>query len=386
MQPAKRITDLPPYLFAEVDKKIAAKRAAGYDVISLGIGDPDLPTPSYIVEELHRASLEAANHRYPDYYGLAGLRRANADWYDERFGVKLEPDSEVLPLIGSKEGIAHMPVAFIDPGDVALVPDPGYPVYSIGTMLANGESYFMPLLEENGFLPDLSAIPPSVADQAKLIWINYPNNPTAAVAPPEFFEQVVAFAKKHDLIVCHDNDYSDVSYDGYRPQSFLETPGALNLGVEFHSLSKTFNMTGWRIGMAVGKAMAIEALGRVKTNVDSGVFQAIQFAAIEALLGDKSWLPERNMIYQNRRDRIIAGLETIGVKAQKPKASLYIWGRVPKGYTSVDFSLKVLDDIAVWITPGNGFGQYGEGYFRISMTTPDHRVDEALKRLADLKL
>ncbi|MBI2320565.1 MAG: LL-diaminopimelate aminotransferase [Chloroflexi bacterium] len=386
MRAAQRIANLPPYLFAEVDRRIAAKRAAGYDVISLGIGDPDLPTPRYILDALVEAAGVPANHRYPDYYGLAELRRAIARWYEGRFGVVLHPDTEVLPLIGSKEGIAHVALALVDPGDVALVPSPAYPVYEIGTMLAGGEVYHLPLRPGHQFLPDLDAIPQGVLDRARVLWVNYPNNPTSAVAGPEFFERVVAFARRHDVIVLHDNAYSEVYYDGYRPGSFLQTAGARDVGVEFHSLSKSYNMTGWRIGMVVGHAAVIEALGRVKTNVDSGIFQAVQYAGIVALTGDQSWIPARNAVYEKRRDLLIDVLQGLGIKVGRPRASLYLWGPVPEGYGSLDFSVKLLDEIAVWVTPGVGFGPHGEGFFRISLTTPDDRVRQAAERLRQLRL
>lgn len=386
IRPARRIQNLPPYLFAEVDRRIAEKRAAGFDVISLGIGDPDLPSPPHVVAAAQEAVADPRRHRYPDYYGLPEFRRAIARWYEQRFEVRLDPDTEVLPLIGSKEGIAHIALAFVDSGDVVLVPDPGYPVYSIGTMLANGEPYFMPLRPERGFLPDLEAIPQAALERARILWINYPNNPTAAVAPLEFFEEVVAFARRHGLLVCHDNAYSEVCYDGYRSPSFLEVPGAKEVGVEFHSLSKTYNMTGWRSGMVVGNPVAIEALGRVKTNVDSGIFEAIQIASIAALEGDQRWVEERNARFQARRDATIATLRKIGIDAPVPKASLYIWAPVPGGQSSVEFSLRVLDDAAVWLTPGVGFGANGEGFFRISLTVPDQRLAEALERLEKLRL
>jgi LL-diaminopimelate aminotransferase len=378
---ARRIAALPPYLFAEVDRRIAEKRAQGHDVISLGIGDPDLPTPRYILDALDAAAEQPANHRYPDYYGLPEMRRAIAEWYAARFDVALDPDKEVIPLIGSKEGIAHIATAWVDPGDVVLVPDPGYPVFSIGTMLSNGEIHWLPLRPDHGFLPDLAAIPRDAARRARILWLNYPNNPTAAVAPVEFFRQVVDFAWEHGILVCHDNAYSEVAYDGYRAPSFLQVDGAREIGVEFHSLSKTYNMTGWRIGMVVGNPVAIEALGRVKTNVDSGVFQPVQYAAIAALRGDQSWLAERNLVYQRRRDATLSTLRRIGIEAPTPKASLYVWGPVPRGLKSVDFSLRVLDEIAVWITPGVGFGPAGEGFFRISLTIADDRLQEALARL-----
>jgi LL-diaminopimelate aminotransferase len=382
---ARRIAELPPYLFAEVDRRIAEKRAQGHDVISLGIGDPDLPTPEHIVRALEETAEQPANHRYPDYYGLRELRVAIVEWYAGRFGVALDADAEVLPLIGSKEGIAHLATAWVDPGDLVLVPDPGYPVYSIGTMLANGEVYWLPLRADHGFLPDLKAIPADVARRARVLWIGYPNNPTAAVAPLEFFREVVDFAWEHGILVCHDNAYSEVAYDGYRAPSFLQVDGAREIGIEFHSLSKTYNMTGWRIGMVVGNRTAIEALGRVKTNVDSGIFQPVQYAGIAALRGDQTWLAGRNLHYQRRRDAVLATLSRIGLAAPTPRASLYVWGPVPAGTKSVDFSLRLLDETAVWITPGVGFGPAGEGYFRISLTTPDDRLEEALARLERLQ-
>jgi len=386
IRPAKRIENLPPYLFAEVDRRIAAKRASGFDVISLGIGDPDLPSPEHVVRAAQEAVADPRRHRYPDYYGLPEFRQAIARWYEARFEISLDPDHEVVPLIGSKEGIAHIATAFVDPGDIVLVPDPGYPVYSIGTLLANGEPYYMPLRSDRGFLPDLDAIPEDVAQRARILWINYPNNPTAAVADLGFFAEVAAFARKYDILVCHDNAYSEVAYDGYRPPSFLEVPDAKEVGVEFHSLSKTYNMTGWRSGMMVGNRVAVEALGRVKTNVDSGIFDAVQIASIAALDGDQGWIEERNQRFQARRDATIRTLQRIGIDAQPPKASLYIWAPVPAGQGSVDFCLRVLDEAAVWVTPGVGFGPSGEGFFRISLTVPDQRIAEALERLERIKL
>jgi LL-diaminopimelate aminotransferase len=386
IRPARRIETLPPYLFAEVDRRIAAKRAAGFDVISLGIGDPDLPSPPHVVDAAQAAVADPRRHRYPDYYGLPEFRQAIARWYERRFEVSLDPDKEVVPLIGSKEGIAHIATAFVDPGDVVLVPDPGYPVYSIGTMLANGEPYFLPLRADRGFLPDLKAIPEDVARRARILWINYPNNPTAAIAPMAFFEEVVEFAQRFGMLVCHDNAYSDVAYDGYRAPSFLEVPGAKDIGVEFHSLSKTFNMTGWRTGMMVGNPIAVEALGRVKTNVDSGIFDAVQIASIAALDGGDSWIEERNARFQARRDAVMATLGRMGIDAPAPKASLYVWAPVPGGQKSVDFCLGILDDAAVWVTPGVGFGANGEGFFRISLTVPDQRLTEALERLERIRL
>jgi LL-diaminopimelate aminotransferase len=312
---------------------------------------------------------------------LAEFRLAIAEWYEGRFGVVLDPETEVLPLIGSKEGIGHLAFCFIDPGDVALVPDPAYPVYAISTMFAGGESYVMPLTTDRGFLPDLEVIPPEVARRAKVMWLNYPNNPTGAVADLAFFEKVVAFARRYDLVVCHDAPYTEVAFDGYRPVSFLEVPGAKDVGIEFHSLSKSYNMTGWRVGMAVGNAQIRDALMRFKSNLDSGIPQAIQYAAIEALKGDQGCIEEHNAIYQRRRDRIIKVLREIGLGATPPRASLYIWARIPDGYTSAEYATRLLDGAGVVVTPGTGYGTYGEGYIRLSLTAADSDIDEGLGRL-----
>ncbi|MBM3155738.1 MAG: LL-diaminopimelate aminotransferase [Chloroflexi bacterium] len=384
MQLAKRIEKLPPYLFVQISKKIAEKKAQGIDVISFGIGDPDIPTPPHVIKRLCQAARDPTNHRYPETEGLPELRKAIAEWYHQRFGISLNPDKEVLPLIGSKEGIGHIALCFIDPGDIALVPDPAYPVYAIGTMFAGGESYFMPLIEKNGFLPDLDTIPAWVAQKAKLMWISYPNNPTAAIADLDFFEKVVAFAKRHDIVVCHDGPYTEVAFDGYKPVSFLQVKGAKDISVEFHSCSKSYNMTGWRIGMAVGNEKIVNALMRVKSNLDTGVPQAIQHAAIAALLGNQDCIAEHNAIYQRRRDKVVKTLKKLGLKVNTPKASLYVWAKIPKGYTSFDFCTRLLDEAAVVVTPGTGYGKYGEGYIRLSLTTPDDRVKEGLARLEKL--
>ena len=381
MKFSQRIEKLPPYLFVEISRKIAQKKARGEDVVSFGIGDPDMPTPEHIIECLCQAAHDPANHRYPETEGLPELRRAIAGWYQRRFSVTLDPDKEVLPLIGSKEGIGHVALCFIDPGDVALVPDPGYPVYAMGTMFAGGESYYLPLKEENDFLPDLKAIPDAVARRAKLLWLNYPNNPTAAVADAGFFEQAVAFARKHGLAVCHDGPYSEVAFDGYHPVSFMQIPGAKEVGIEFHSFSKSYNMTGWRIGMAVGNARMIDALMRLKSNLDSGVPQAIQLAAIAALNGPQDCIDEHNRIYQKRRDLMLETLRYIGLTARPPRASLYIWVRLPKGQKSLDFAARLLDEAGVVVTPGVGYGSNGDGYIRFSLTTPDSRLEEGLARL-----
>ena len=384
MKFADRIEKLPPYLFAQISKKVAAKKAQGIDVVSFGIGDPDLPTPPHIVDALCEAAREPANHRYPETEGLPEFRRAVADWYERRFGVTLDADKEVMSLIGSKEGIGHIALCFIDPGDVALVPDPAYPVYAIGTMFAGGESYALPLTEDRGFLPDLDSVPADVASRAKVLWLNYPNNPTGAVADVDFFERAVSFAKKHDIAICHDGPYSEVAYDEYVPVSFLQANGAMDVGIEFHSLSKSYNMTGWRIGMAVGNQKIIDALMRVKSNLDSGAAQAIQKMAIAALEGPQGCIEDHNSIYQRRRDRVVAALRTLGLHVTPPKASLYVWARVPDGMTSAGFAERLLDEAAVIVTPGNGYGPHGEGYVRLSLTLPDDRVDEGLRRIAGL--
>lgn len=383
MEEAQRIQALPPYLFARIDEKIANAKAKGVDVISLGIGDPDLPTPDHIINKLIDAARNPENHRYPSYVGMLEFRSAVAEWYKRRSNIVLDPKKEVVTLIGSKEGIAHIAFCYINPGDIALIPDPGYPVYGVGTLLAGGVPYIMPLKAENGFLPDLEAIPAEVAQKAKLMFLNYPNNPTGAVADENFYLKVIAFAKKYDIIVCHDGPYSEITYQGYKPLSFLEVAGAKDVGIEFHSMSKTYNMTGWRIGWAAGNARVIEALGRIKSNIDSGVFQAIQEASIEGLLGDQSVIQENNKVYQERQDIVLEGLTALGWKVERPKATIYVWPKVPKGYTSTSFCELILDKAGVVVTPGNGYGEYGEGYFRISLTIGTERLQEAIKRLKD---
>lgn len=386
MRLASRIEKLPPYLFVEVSRKINKMRSQGIDVISLGIGDPDLPTPPHVIDRLCREARIPANHRYPESDGLPEFRKAIAQWYEKRFGLAFDPDTEVLPLIGSKEGIGHIAFCFIDPGDVALVPDPAYPVYSIGTMFAGGESYYLPLEEKNQFLPDLDSVPAEVTRRAKVLWLNYPNNPTGAVADLAFFERAVAFARKHDLLICHDGPYTEVAYDGYRPVSFMETPGAKDVGIEFHSLSKSYNMTGWRVAMAVGNATAINGLMRFKSNLDSGIPQAIQYMAIEALQGDQGCIAEHNKVYARRRDLVVEVLQKMGCQVRKPLASLYIWARVPQGYNALTFANKVLEAAAVVVTPGTGYGPSGEGYIRISITLGDKRLEEAVERLARIQV
>lgn len=382
MRMARRIENLPPYLFVEITKKIAEKKAKGEDVVSFAIGDPDIPTPSHIIDRLCQAAKDPANHRYPESDGLPELRQAIAEWYKKRFDVSLDPDKEVLPLIGTKEGIAHIALCFIDPGDTALVPDPGYPVYSIGTMLAGGRPYYLPLTEKNNFLPDLNSIPEYIVRKAKLLWINYPNNPTSAVADIDFFNRVVEFARQYNLAICHDAPYTEVAFDGYQPVSFMQAGGAKEVGVEFHSLSKSYNMTGWRIGMVVGNATMVDALKRVKSNMDSGIPQAIQYAAIEALQGSQDCIQEHNAIYQRRRDLVVEMLNSIGLTARPPKASLYVWAKVPENYNSMDFAADLLEQVGVVVTPGIGYGKNGEGYVRLSLTIPDAGLVKGLSRLA----
>lgn len=380
-QAAKRIREIPPYLFAGIERKIEEYKEKGVDIISFGIGDPDLPTPDFIIEKMAEEIKNPENHQYPSSVGMLSFRESVANWYKKRFQVELDPTSEVVSLIGSKEGIANISYCYIDPGDISLVPDPGYPVYGIGTSFAGGEPYYMPLKEENGFLPDLKAIPEEIAKKAKILWISYPNNPTGATAPLSFFEEVVDFAKKYDILVCHDNAYSEVCYDGYRPPSFLEVKGAKDVGIEFNSLSKPFNMTGWRIGFAVGNAEVIETLGRYKSNVDSGAFQAVQYAAMAGLDSDQSAVEANRAIYAKRRDVIVDAFNDLGWDLEAPKATFYIWAPVPKGYTSASFAEYVLDQAGIVVTPGSGYGPSGEGYFRISLTIPEERVREAAERL-----
>ncbi len=382
MKIARRVESLPPYLFVEISRKIAEKKAKGEEVISFAIGDPDIPTPSHIIDRLCQAAQDPANHRYPETEGLPELRQAIANWYKKRFDVSLDADKEVLPLIGSKEGVAHIAWCFIDPGDTALVPDPAYPVFAVSTMLAGGKPYYMPLVAENNFLPDLDTIPTHVLEKAKLLWINYPNNPTGSVADIDFFNKVVKFARQHDLAVCHDAPYTEVAFDGYQPVSFMQAEGAKEVGVEFHSLSKSYNMTGWRIGMVVGSAAMVNALKVLKSNLDSGIPQAIQYAAIEALTGPQNCIEEHNAIYQRRRDLIVDILNSIGLEAKPPKASLYIWAKVPQGYTSAKLATDLLEKVGVVVTPGTGYGRYGEGYVRVSLTIPDAGLVKGLSRLA----
>jgi LL-diaminopimelate aminotransferase len=378
---SQRVENLPPYLFLEISRKIAERKAKGEDVVSFGIGDPDIPTPPHVIERLCKEAHVPANQRYPESEGLPELRKTIANWYLRRFGVTLDPEKEVAPLIGSKEGIAHVALCLLNPGDIALITDPGYPVYTIGTKLAGGTPYYLPISPKNNFLPDLDNIPIDILAKARVLWLNYPNNPTGAVADLNFFNKAVEFAKKHDICICHDGPYSEVAFDGYTPVSFLQAEGAKDVGIEFHSLSKTYNMTGWRIGMAVGNATAINALKTLKSNMDSGIPQAIQYAAIEALTGPQNYIKEHNDIYQRRRDLIVDTLNKMGLEAQPPKASLYIWAKVPHGFTSVEFTNDLLDKVGVVVTPGTGYGSNGEGYVRLSLTIADALLLKGLSRM-----
>ena len=381
VQPADRIKNLPPYLFAAIDKMKQEAIRQGKDIINLGIGDPDLPTPAPIIRRLQKAADDPRNHQYPPYEGMLTFRRAVSNWYQRRFQVALDPESEVLTLIGSKEGIGHFPLAFINPGDTALMTSPGYPVYHAGTLFAGGKSHFIPLRAENGFLPDLSSIPSETAKGAKILFINSPNNPTAATADKRFFQTVVDFARHYNIIVAHDAAYSEIFYDGKRPVSFMEAPGAKEVGIEFHSLSKTYNMTGWRIGFAVGNREVLAALGKVKSNLDSGVFQAVQEAGIAAIELDDSVVETIRKIYQERRDILIPGLQKLGFKVAPPAASFYVWIPTPPSVSSSDFTALLLSKTAIVTTPGNGFGAAGEGYIRMTLTVQKERLEEALHRM-----
>lgn len=384
MRYSRRLDRIPPYLFAQIDRKIAEKKAQGVDVISFGVGDPDVPTPDAIVDRLCLEARKPENHRYPSYFGLPEFRVAAARWLERRFNINVDPACEVLPLMGSKEGIAHMALAALDPGDIALVPEPSYPVYAMGTLLAGAESHFIPLTADAGFLPDLDGISPDVLSRAKLLWINYPNNPTGAVAPMEFFARAVEFCRRHDLLLAHDNAYSEITFDGFVAPSVLQVEGASDVAVEFHSLSKTFNMTGWRVAFACGNYAALEALGTIKTNIDSGIFNAVQLAGVEALDNCQDDIDRMVGIYRGRRDLMVSLLSSLGWVVEPPRGSIYIWLPVPEGFSSASFSEHVLDRAGVFFTPGNAYGPSGEGFVRLSLTVPDDRVEEAVRRLGEV--
>ncbi|MFA5039778.1 MAG: LL-diaminopimelate aminotransferase [Candidatus Omnitrophota bacterium] len=379
---SRKLESLPPYLFAEIDAAKRKARAEGRNIIDLGVGDPDIPTPAFIIEKLHEAAQDPRNHRYALDQGMPELKEAIAAWYKQRFQVDLDPQTEILPLIGSKEGIAHLPLAFVDKGDITLVPDPGYPPYRNATILADGKPYNMPLRASHAFLPDLESISEKIAQKAKLMFLNYPNNPTSAVADPAFFEQAAAFGEKHQVIICHDAAYSEVAFDGFKPVSFLQAPGAKAAGVEFHSLSKTFNMTGWRLGWVCGNASVVAALAKVKSNIDSGIFQAIQVAGIAALERGAAVIEQNNKIYSERCQIFTDGLKNLGWKVEKPKASFYIWAKLPKkAKSSVEFAKILLERANIVATPGVGFGKSGEGYVRFAMTLDKEKLKEAVERM-----
>ena len=386
IEKADRIKNLPPYLFAKIDQMKGEMQKKGADIIDLGVGDPDRPTPPHIIKAFQEAARDPRNHCYPSYTGMIEFRKAVAKWYQERFQVTLDPQSEVISLIGSKEGIAHVPLAFINPDDTVLIPDPGYPVYSSATLFAGGHAHCMPLIKENNFLPDFSAIPEETLKKAKLMFLNYPNNPTAATADLSFFEEAVKLAHRYQIILCHDAAYTELCFDEFKPPSILEIPGARDVAIEFHSLSKTYNMTGWRIGSAVGNPDIIAALGQVKTNIDSGVAQAIQTAGIAALQGDQTPLSEMRTIYQERRDVLVTGLKEAGLEVETPKATFYLWITTPPGFTSAEFTAHLLTKAAIVTTPGNGFGDSGEGYIRMALTVDKERMAEVVRRIKDLKL
>ncbi|HEX6228164.1 MAG TPA: LL-diaminopimelate aminotransferase [Solirubrobacterales bacterium] len=381
--PSKRLEAMPPYMFAELERKIADKRAAGIDVISLGIGDPDEPTYPHIVSAMQEAVAEPRNQKYPSNRGREEFRSAFSDFYDSRFGVEIEAEHEVIPAIGAKECIYNLCFAFLDPGDVALASDPGYPVYTGGPILAGAEAALLPLVPDLGFAPDLDAVPAEATARARLMFLNYPNNPSGAVVPDGFFERVVDFAREHEILVVHDNAYSETTYDGYVAPSFLATPGAMEVGVEVFSLSKGYNMTGWRCAAILGNAEAIETYWRLKTNVDSGLFDAVQMAGVAALRGPHEPLQRMNETYTRRRDLVVDALREIGVELEAPKGTIYVWAPVPDGHTSTSFAELVLEEAAVVISPGSMYGPSGEGFFRISLTTPDDRISEAVERLRE---
>ncbi len=383
---ADRINSLPPYLFATIDEAKAKMVAKGVDVIDLGVGDPDQPTPAHIVESMCDAVRDPKTHRYPSYTGMLSFREAAANWCKETKGIDIDAASETLTMIGLKEGIAHIPLAFINPGDVALIPDPGYPVYEIGTRFAGGIPHIMPLLAENDFLPDFDAIPKDVLAKAKLMFLNYPNNPTSATADLKFFEKVVEFARENDIVVVHDNAYCEMVYDGYQAPSFLEVDGAMDVGFELYSLSKTYNMTGWRLAFAVGNKDMINAVGKVKSNIDSGAFNAIQIAGITALSSSQQCVADMNAIYTERRDALLKGLNAMGLDVKPPKATFYVWAPVPEGYDSMGFSKLLLEEAGIVATPGVGFGDYGEGYIRFALTQSVERINEAVERMEKLKI
>lgn len=378
---SKRIKKVPPYFFAELDRKKREAIKRGVDIITFGIGDPDRPTPQPIIDSLKKNVDNPSNHRYPAYDGSLEFKKSVARWYKERFNLELDPETEVMALIGSKEGIAHLYFAYIDEGDYSLVPDPAYPVYNTATIFAGGEPYTMPLLKENGFLPDFSKIPENILKKSKIMMLNYPNNPTGAICDLDLYEKAVEIGKKYDILICNDCAYQELAFDGYKAPSFLEAKGAMDVGIEFGSLSKPFNMTGWRIGYVVGNREAIKNLGVIKTNIDSGQFTAIQDAAITGLDSCSNYISDMNSVYKERRDLLVRGLKELGIEVDPPKASFYLWAPVPKGYTSTDFAALLLEKGGIIVGPGNAYGEYGEGFFRMALTVEADRIKEALDRM-----
>ncbi len=383
---AKRLTQLPPYLFAQLDLAKKEAQKSGKEIIDLGVGDPDLPTPSPIIEKLYQAAQESCNHRYPSYQGLFSFRQAVAEWYAKRFGVSLDPEEEVLTLIGSKEGIAHLSLGLLNPGDIALVPDPAYPVYRAGVIFAGAHPVRIPLKEQNGFLPVLEDIEEKIARKTRIFFLNYPNNPTAATANINFFKELTDFATRFRIILCHDLAYSEIAFDGYRPPSILQIEGAKEIAVEFHSLSKTFNMTGWRIGFVVGNRQVIRTLREIKTNIDSGVFQAVQEAGIKALNMDGEVIEGIKKVYQKRRDLLVMGLKNLGWEIKPPKATFYLWTRVPDSFSSMNFADRLLRECGVVVTPGIGFGPAGKGYIRMALTVEEKKIIRAIERIKNFDL
>jgi LL-diaminopimelate aminotransferase len=381
VQLSRLMDTIPPYHFADAKKKIADRQAAGIDVITLSMGDPDLPAPEAVVERLCSAAHDPQNHRYPEYRGMRSLHEAIAAWFERRFGVRLTPEQDILPLLGSKEGLAYAAMAVLNAGDVALIPDPYYTVYVTGSTSVGAQPYLLPLLEENNFLPDLASIPADVLAKARVLWLNYPNNPTTGFAPRAFFEKAVELAHRHNLVIIHDMAYAEVYFADERPMSILQIPGASEVAVELHSLSKTYNMAGFRMGMLVGNPALVDAVGRVKSNIDSGIFRPIQYAAIEALNLPASWIEQRNEVYKRRRDILVEGCNAVGMHTRSPKAGLYVWAHVPERFTSKEFANWLFDKTGVYLTAGSNFGKAGEGYVRIAMTEPEERIQIAIDRI-----
>ena len=378
---ARRLEEFRSYLGTEMNVRLAAMREAGVDVINLGLGDPDVVPPQHLLDCLREAVGEPGHHHYPSFYSGLPLKEAISGWYRRRFGVELDPEREVLPLLGSSEGLFHIHECLLDPGDVALVPNPGYPSYEAGVKVACGEVAYVPLLKENGFLPDLAAIPAGVAERARMIWVNYPNNPTSATAPEEFFSGLIDWAWRNDVVVVHDNPYSEISFDGYRPPSFMQFDGAKEVGAEFHSLSKSYNCCGWRVGMLVGNRTIIEGMAKIKSHADRGMYYPLQIAATRALNGPVEFMWERNRAFKERRDVVVNGLRALGLEMESPKATFYVWASIPGGYSSQEFCLKMLEKTGVWMMPGSMYGHCGEGYVRIALTHPVEKLEEAVRRL-----